>query len=126
MTLHFLENGSGQPLILLHGLFGSLDNLGVINRDLQQDFHTIAMDLPDHGKSPWSDHFNYQDYANAVIQQMDELNLSQAAFMGHSMGGKVAMHIALNHPQRVSKLIVADIAPVIYSWIKINCDSPNA
>lgn len=114
MTLHFLASGAGEPLVLLHGLFGSLDNLGGINRDLQQDFRTIAMDLPDHGKSPWSPSFNYQTYARAVIEQLAELGIAKAAFMGHSMGGKVAMQIALQDPQRVSKLIVADIAPVAY------------
>ncbi|MDN4503265.1 alpha/beta fold hydrolase [Alteromonadaceae bacterium BrNp21-10] len=112
--LHFKQRGQGQPLLLLHGLFGSLDNLGMVARGLAHHYQVISIDLPDHGNSYHSDHFSYNDYAQAVFKLMDHLELPQASILGHSMGGKVAMSMALTQPKRVEKLIVADIAPVAY------------
>jgi len=115
MTLHFKRTGSGQPVVLLHGLFGSLDNLGMVTRYLYKQFDVISMDLPDHGQSPHTEQFSYVNYAQMVMDTITALGLSQPVLLGHSMGGKVAMHIALHYPDMVSKLIVADIAPVKYS-----------
>ena len=98
----------------MHGMFGSLSNLGVIGRVLAVKYKVIAVDLRNHGESPHSLEMNYPCMANDVIELMDDLAIPQATLLGHSMGGKIAMQIALNHPNRVNKLIVADIAPVTY------------
>lgn len=115
MTLHFKRVGSGSPIVLLHGLFGSLDNLGMIARHLCKEFDVISIDLPDHGLSPHTKHFSYQQYAQLVVDTITQLDLMQPVLLGHSMGGKVAMHIALHYPNMIGKLVVADIAPVSYS-----------
>lgn len=114
MLLNYKVLGEGDPIVLLHGLFGSLENLGVIARQLQDKFQIISIDLPDHGQSPRSKQFKYQDYAAAVVNTLHHLGMSQGGFLGHSMGGKVAMNIALSSPEIVTKLLVADIAPVAY------------
>lgn len=98
----------------MHGMFGSLSNLGVIGRVLADKYKVVAVDLRNHGESPHSLEMNYPCMANDVIELMDDLAIPQATLLGHSMGGKIAMQIALNHPNRVNKLIVADIAPVTY------------
>ncbi|WP_438863198.1 alpha/beta fold hydrolase [Neptunicella sp.] len=112
--LNFQQQGQGQPIVLLHGLFGSLENLGMVARGLESSMQVISIDLPDHGQSYFSDQFSYANYAEAVIQLLDHLEIEQCHMLGHSMGGKVSMQLALQHPQRVQKLIVADIAPVAY------------
>ena len=98
----------------MHGMFGSLSNLGVIGRALSDNYKVIAVDLRNHGESPHSLEMNYPCMANDVIKLMDNLAIPKATLLGHSMGGKIAMQIALNHPERINKLILADIAPVNY------------
>lgn len=114
MSLHYQRSGSGDTVVLLHGLFGSLDNLGVIKRGLEEHFDVLSIDLPDHGKSPHSDEFSYNKYAQDVAQVLESNDVLSCTIVGHSMGGKVAMHIALNRPRLVKRLVVADIAPVRY------------
>lgn len=115
MKLNYTSQGSGQPIFLLHGMFGSLSNLRTVGRALTNDYNVIATDLRNHGESPHHIVMDYPTMADDVIELMDALNLPQAHFLGHSMGGKVAMQIALNHSHRVNKLVVADIAPVTYA-----------
>lgn len=115
MSLNYKRVGEGQPLLLMHGLFGSLDNLGMISRAMRNDFDVISVDLPDHGMSPHTQGFKYDAYAEHVLRLMDSLSIESFYALGHSMGGKVAMHLALHHPHRVKKLVVADIAPVKYT-----------
>ncbi len=115
MNLHFSIKGEGEPVILLHGLFGSLDNLGMIARGLESDFRVLSFDLRNHGRSPHANHMSYDLIAADVVGMMDELDIGSAHFYGHSMGGKTAMQIALNYPRRVKSLIVGDIAPVTYA-----------
>jgi esterase len=103
-----------DPVILLHGVFGSLENLGVVARALSQTREVHALDLRNHGRSPHADSMTYAEMAADVRAYMDEHNLSRAAILGHSMGGKTAMRLALDEPDRVARLIVADIAPVLY------------
>ncbi|XOV77707.1 MAG: alpha/beta fold hydrolase [Aestuariibacter sp.] len=114
MLLNYTIAGQGEPLILMHGLFGSLENLGVIAKQLQQQFQVISIDLPDHGRSPHSNQFSYQQYAQSIVDTLDSLQIGECHLLGHSMGGKVAMTIALSNAKRVKKLLVADIAPVKY------------
>ncbi|AWL12129.1 Esterase [Saliniradius amylolyticus] len=113
--LNYQRAGNGPTLVLLHGLFGSLENLNSIKRALEDSFDVLSLDLPDHGDSPRSERFSYAHYVQQVIELLDSLNIRQCSVLGHSMGGKVAMQLALHHPERVDKLLVADIAPVAYS-----------
>lgn len=103
------------PVVLLHGLFGSYENLGVIERSLSEQYQVINIDVRNHGRSGHSDHMNYPLMIDDLAQTLDSLNLASVVLLGHSMGGKLAMAFALQYPQRVSKLILADIAPVAYA-----------
>lgn len=114
MQLNYHIQGSGQPLMILHGLFGTLENWGSQIKALAEQFQVIAVDLRNHGRSPHSDTMNYAVMADDIVQLIRHLNLTSVHLMGHSMGGKVAMQLALNHPELLQSLIVVDIAPVVY------------
>ncbi|PCJ42691.1 MAG: alpha/beta hydrolase [SAR86 cluster bacterium] len=104
----------GRPLIILHGLFGQQGNWAVHAKAFAENFKVYGFDVRNHGKSLHADSMSYQEMAEDVVQMMDALGISNADFIGHSMGGKIAMRLALNSPERVNKLVVVDIAPVIY------------
>jgi len=114
-VLHYREQGEGEPLIAIHGLFGSLENLGVIARQLAQTYKVYSVDLPNHGRSKHVDNVDLSVMADMVVSVLDTLSIERAHFLGHSLGGKVAMEIALTYPERVAHLVIADIAPVQYS-----------
>lgn len=114
VELNHRITGEGAPLIILHGLFGSMDNLGGITRRLQDEWQVHALDQRNHGKSPHTETMDYPAMAADVIAYMDAQGLDKAAILGHSMGGKTAMQVALAAPERVNRVIVADIAPVTY------------
>lgn len=109
-----LESANAPTIVLIHGLFGSMENLGMITRLLKDDFSVYGLDLPNHGRSPHHSSCSLGAMAAMVAAWMDAEGLSNAYFLGHSLGGKVAMELALRYPQRVAALIVADIAPVSY------------
>jgi len=115
MQLHYKQTGQGPHLILIHGLFGSFENLNVIARPLSEFFTVTAIDLRNHGRSDHSDNMSYSDMHQDIIDLMAQLDINSAVFVGHSMGGKVAMQVALKMPHKVDKLVVLDIAPVKYS-----------
>lgn len=98
----------------MHGLFGSHDNLATLRRSLQDSYKIISIDLPDHGRSAHTSKFSFEKYAQSICQTLDKLNITRAHFVAHSLGGKVAMYLALHHQQRVEKLVVVDIAPAQY------------
>lgn len=108
-------DASSPWLILIHGLFGNADNLAGIKRHFESSFNIVSVDLPDHGESPWTNGFLVSDAADAIYDIMQSLNIEKSAVLGHSLGGKVAMKLALNHNDKVTHLIVADIAPVSYN-----------
>lgn len=108
------SQASSPWLILIHGLFGNADNLAVIKRHFESNFNILSVDLPDHGESPWTSAFSIEEASEAIFNLMLSLNIERSAVLGHSLGGKVAMKLALNHGKNVSHLIVADIAPVSY------------
>lgn len=114
MSLHFSQTGNGPPLLLIHGLFGSLENLGGIARLLSGHFSVYSIDLPNHGRSPHTGSLNLKALADAVAQWLDSRHLGKVHVVGHSLGGKVGMELALTEPSRVDKLVVIDIAPVQY------------
>lgn len=114
MQLHYQTLGQGQPLVLLHGLFGSADNWGSVAKQFAQHYHVISVDLRNHGRSPHSDSQTYTEMADDLLELCDTLGLSQIYLLGHSLGGKVAMQFATQYPERVNKLIVVDMAPRAY------------
>lgn len=114
VALNHRISGQGEPLILLHGLFGSLENLGGIARRLEDGWQIHALDERNHGSSPHTDDMDYPAMAEDVVAYLDARGIEKASLLGHSMGGKVAMQVALKHPERVQSLIVADISPVTY------------
>jgi pimeloyl-ACP methyl ester carboxylesterase len=104
-------HGAGPPLVIAHGLFGSGRNWGVIAKRLADRHRVITVDMRNHGASPWTVTHSYPDLAD----DLGGLVSGPADYLGHSMGGKAAMQLALLAPDRVRRLIVADIAPVAYS-----------
>jgi pimeloyl-ACP methyl ester carboxylesterase len=114
MLLNYIDTGTGPPIVLLHGLFGAARNFGTVQRALSPLFRVVAMDARNHGASPHAAGMRYPTLAADVQETMDALGIARAAVIGHSMGGKTAMTLAVMAPQRVGRLLVADIAPVPY------------
>lgn len=115
MQLHFQSYGHGGPLIILHGLFGSLENWHSMSQRLGAEFQVFALDQRNHGRSPHAAEMNYQLMAEDLKGFVMGQHLSTIHLLGHSMGGKTAMIFALNYPDLVEKLIVVDIAPRPYA-----------
>lgn len=115
MNLNFKEFGNGFPVVILHGLLGSLDNWQTIARKISEfssgSFKTYIVDQRNHGKSPHTDEFNYTLLSADLKEFFQQQNISKAHIIGHSMGGKAAMKFTLANPELVEKLIVVDIAP---------------
>ena len=101
------------PVMIVHGLYGSGRNWGVIAKRLSDQFFVITVDLRNHGDSPWLDTHNYHVMADDLVEVINSLNI-KPNIIGHSMGGKAAMVLALKRPNLVRNLIIADIAPVKY------------
>jgi pimeloyl-ACP methyl ester carboxylesterase len=114
MNLNFKSLGSGFPLIILHGLLGSLDNWQSIAKHFSARYQVFIIDQRNHGRSPHTKEFSYELLVSDLLEFMQQQGIAQAHFIGHSMGGKTAMHLALEHPEKVAKLIVVDVAPVEY------------
>lgn len=112
--LSYTRNGGGPPLVVLHGLFGSGKNWQSHTRQFASHFEVFNLDLRNHGQSFHSDEMNYPAMAEDVAGLLQRLDLVNCNLLGHSMGGKVAMTLAVNNPASVGRLIVADIAPVAY------------
>jgi pimeloyl-ACP methyl ester carboxylesterase len=115
LTLAHKEFGAGSPVVVLHGLFGSARNWQAIAKRLAAHHHVYTLDLRNHGASPWADSMSYHDMAEDVAEFVEAHALAPATVLGHSMGGKVAMALALSQPALVRRLVVADIAPVVYA-----------
>jgi len=114
MTLNFKKLGEGEPLIILHGVFGSLDNWQSIGKSLAENHTVYLVDQRNHGLSFHSDEFNYELMAEDLGELMSSESLNRINILGHSMGGKTAMYFACSHPKEVKKLMVIDIAPKKY------------
>ncbi|MFW2588035.1 alpha/beta fold hydrolase [Sagittula sp. SSi028] len=112
-TLEYGADHAGTPVLIVHGLFGSGRNWGVIARRLADSHHVLTPDMRNHGDSPRSNQHGYPDLAEDLAQLIDAHG-GRAHVIGHSMGGKAAMALALLHPQKLASLLVADIAPVSY------------
>ncbi len=114
MTLNYQTYGKGTPLIILHGLFGMLDNWHSVGKMLAEYFQVYVVDQRNHGRSPHSPEFDYDAMADDVREFTAQRSISSCFLLGHSMGGKVAMTAALKYQDLFSKLVVIDIAPRSY------------
>lgn len=103
------------PVVLIHGLFGNLDNLGILARDLNQQHTVIKVDLRNHGLSPRAEEMTYPAMAQDLLVLLDDLQIEKAIVIGHSMGGKAAMALTAIAPERIERLVAIDIAPVDYN-----------
>jgi esterase len=113
-SMHFVVSGEGEAVVLIHGLFGDLDNLKSLGAELEKTHQVIRIDVPNHGISEHWQKMDYPLLAEALIQVLDTLGLAQAHLVGHSMGGKIAMATGLLYPDRITSIVAADISPVAY------------
>lgn len=115
MELNYKKYGEvGEPLLILHGLFGMLDNWATLGRKFSQHFQVYLLDLRNHGKSPHDAAMDYVLMANDVVEFIEQHQLGKVNLIGHSMGGKVAMQLAISNAHLIKKIVVADIAPKFY------------
>lgn len=114
MKLHYRKYGEGQPLIILHGLFGSSDNWQTLGKKFAENFEVYLVDQRNHGHSPKSTEFNYQLLSDDLYNLIRDLELENIILVGHSMGGKTVMTFAQKYPEFIEKLIVVDIGPKAY------------
>jgi pimeloyl-ACP methyl ester carboxylesterase len=114
MELHSRIEGSGFPMVLLHGLLGSSDNWRTVSKRLGQSYKVYSVDLRNHGQSPHGERMSYPVMADDLREFLERQEISQAHVVGHSLGGKAAMQFAISYPDRVKKLVVVDIAPKAY------------
>jgi len=111
VPLHYEMFGQGQPLVILHGLFGSISNWRALAQQCGENYQVFAVDLRNHGRSPHSDDFTYAAMEEDLRAFIREQRLPSPYILGHSLGGKVAMHFALSYPEELKKLIVVDMTP---------------
>jgi len=114
MELYYREMGEGQPLVILHGLFGFSDNWQTQAKKFSEYYRVILVDLRNHGHSPWSSDFSYPIMVEDLVNLFQKLELQQVILLGHSMGGKVAMHFSQKHAHYLEKLIVVDMGVKSY------------
>ena len=116
MKLYSKKYGDkGQDLIVIHGLFGMSDNWNTLGKQFSKYCKVHLVDLRNHGRSPHSDEFSYDVMCEDVLEYIIDNNIINPIILGHSLGGKVAMNFAFNHPDKIKKLIVADISPRRYN-----------
>lgn len=115
MIIHSQIIGQGTPFIILHGFLGSGDNWKTLGNQFAEDGYQVHLvDQRNHGHSFHSDTFSYEAMAEDLLNYLEHHNLEECILLGHSMGGKTAMQFATTHPEKVSKLLVADIGPKAY------------
>ena len=117
MELFFRKYGEGPPIVIVHGLYGSSDNWVTIGRHLAENFEVFLIDQRNHGRSPHSKSHNYLLMVSDLHEFLEKQEIEKAVLVGHSMGGKTVMHFAHQYPEKVSGLIVLDIAPKSYVQI---------
>ncbi len=114
MELFYRKAGNGSPLVIVHGLYGSSDNWVNIGKRLAEKHSVYMPDQRNHGRSPFSDSHSYDDLKNDLVEFLEQHRIEKATLLGHSMGGKVAMWFAADFPEKVEKLVIADITPKNY------------
>ena len=111
LDLSFSEAGEGPPLVILHGLFGNKRNWGAISKVLSKTYRVLSVDLRNHGESPWDEEMTYPAMAGDIAGLIEKQIGGPARVIGHSMGGKASMILALEKPELIEKLVVVDIPP---------------
>ena len=114
MKLHYQRLGQGKPLVIVHGLFGSSDNWRSMARYFAKFYQVISVDLRNHGRSPHDEKQDFNSMADDLFELCDELQLREVNLLGHSLGGKVVMQFACDHPELVEKMVIVDISPRQY------------
>lgn len=114
VELNFRKMGEGDPLFILHGLFGSSDNWYTLGKKFSEHFEVYLIDLRNHGKSPHTTNHDYDSMADDILGLIYDEQLTLVNFIGHSMGGKVVMRFAEKHPSLINKMIIGDIGPKEY------------
>lgn len=114
MNLFFRESGQGRPMVILHGLFGSSDNWFTLAKTFSQHFKVYLVDQRNHGQSPHSEQFNYKLLSEDLEFFLRSNAITEPIIIGHSMGGKAAMNLAVKRPDLIKELIVVDIVPKPY------------
>ncbi|MFN6946613.1 MAG: alpha/beta fold hydrolase [Cytophagaceae bacterium] len=114
MSLFYRESGTGAPLLILHGVFGSSDNWVTPAKMMEDEFHLYLIDQRNHGRSFHSDDFSYDIMADDLKDFIAEHSIKDPFIIGHSMGGKVVMRFAQKYPELYKKVIIVDIAPRYY------------
>ena len=115
MKLFYRESGQGQPVIILHGLFGQSDNWVTVGRRISDQFHVYIPDLRNHGQSPHASLHSFPAMCNDLAEFIEEHQIENPVLIGHSMGGKVAMAYALENREKVKKMVIIDISPRKYA-----------
>jgi pimeloyl-ACP methyl ester carboxylesterase len=118
MNLFYRKEGSGPPLVIVHGLYGSSDNWLNIGKRLAEKFTVYMIDQRNHGRSPFANSHTFNDMRDDLLIFFEKHNIEKATLLGHSMGGKVAMWFAYDFPEKIEKLVIADIAPKDYLLLK--------
>ncbi|MBM7072631.1 alpha/beta fold hydrolase [Shewanella sp. 202IG2-18] len=113
--MNYVVSGQGAPVVLLHGLFGNLDNLKSLGNELEQKHQVIRIDLPNHGQSLHINDLTFEVIIEQLIKVLDKCIIERAHIVGHSMGGKVALAFSLKHPEKCLSVVAADIAPAKYT-----------
>lgn len=116
MELHYSLSGTGNPLLILHGLLGMSDNWAGFSKTFSKQYQVLVPDLRNHGRSGHSPVFSYLAMCDDIDELLFNEHIQHTFLLGHSMGGKIAMQYALDNPQKVDKLIVVDISPVQYPY----------
>lgn len=114
MELNYKSFGVGEPVLILHGMFGTLDNWQTLAKKMAEKYMVFILDLRNHGRSPHDEEMSYAVMAEDVKEFMTQHWIHEARIVGHSMGGKVAMRLAQEHPDMVKQLVVVDMAPKTY------------
>jgi pimeloyl-ACP methyl ester carboxylesterase len=116
MKLFYRKYGEGQPLIILHGLFGQSDNWNSLAKEFsEKGFEVYTVDQRNHGLSPHDEEMSFQAMSEDLFELINDLNLKKPVLLGHSLGGKTVMQFAIDHPGIADKIIVADIATKYYA-----------
>ncbi len=118
MELFYRKEGNAAPLVIIHGLYGSSDNWMNIGKHLAEKYTVYMIDQRNHGRSPFSEEHTYEAMKNDLADFFEQQEIEKATVLGHSMGGKTAMWFAADFPEKVEKLVIADIAPKDYMLLK--------
>ena len=113
-VLHSKIIGKGEPLLIIHGFLGMGDNWKTLGNKFAENYEIHLIDQRNHGRSFFDDEFNYEILVDDLLRYIDHHQLKKATILGHSMGGKTAMLFAVTHPEKIDKIIIADIGPKFY------------